>query len=189
MVLPVEMIQKSKEEQQIEELYKSLDIDGDGKLELREIKKGLQGVKNNEYIYQLLKNADTDGSLEIDFEEFCQALRGFDVFGDKVMDARQLKMINQIWAKYDIDHSGELEFREIKRYVKDSIGIIPDEVFLHIFNNFDQDNSGAIGKSEMLDFIDMLTKEADHDREEIKEGPSCCKNKDVQRAEDNHAYY
>ena len=47
---------------EIEELFKSLDIDGDGNLTFQEIRERLQGRKNSEFIYMLLVNADTDGS-------------------------------------------------------------------------------------------------------------------------------
>ena len=95
-------------------------------------------------------------------EEFIIALKGFDIFSgaNRLKDAKQIKIINQLWAKYDTDLSGELDYRETKRYVKDTIGGIPDEMFLHVFNTFDKDNSGSIGKSEMIDFINMLHEEA-----------------------------
>ena len=72
------------------------------------------------------------------------------------MDVKNIKVINDIWAKYDIDFSGELDYREVKKYVKDTIGDLPDEIFSHIFNTFDEDNSGAIGKSEMIAFMNKI---------------------------------
>lgn len=72
-----------------------------------------------------------------------------------------MKLINQIWAKYDTDLSGELDYKQTKRYVKDTIGCIPDEIFCHVFNLFDKDNSGTIDKHEMVEFINMITKESE----------------------------
>lgn len=73
----------------------------------------------------------------------------------------KMKMINSLWAQYDTDGSGELNYRESMRFIKDVVGGIPDEVFLHVFNSFDKDNSGTIGKHEMIDFMSMITGEAD----------------------------
>ena len=72
-----------------------------------------------------------------------------------------MKLINQIWAKYDTDHSGELDYKQTKKYVKDTIGGIPDEIFSNVFDLFDKDNSGTIDKHEMVNFIDMINKEAE----------------------------
>ena len=69
-------------------------------------------------------------------------------------------MINQIWEKYDTDGNGELDYKEIKQYVRDVIGDIPDEIFQHVFNTFDKDDSGAIGKEEMVEFMNMINEEA-----------------------------
>ena len=68
-------------------------------------------------------------------------------------------MINSAWEKYDTDQSGELDRREAKRFIKDAIGDIPDEIFQHVFTQFDKDDSGTIGKHEMIEFMDMLTGE------------------------------
>ena len=39
-------------------------------------------------------------------------------------------VIDKIWQKYDTDMSGELDYKQTKRYVKDVIGHIPEEVVL-----------------------------------------------------------
>ena len=67
-------------------------------------------------------------------------------------------MINQLWAKYDTDHSGQLDFRESKRFVTEYTGGIPDDIFLQVFNKFDKDDSGTIAKYEMVYFINDLTE-------------------------------
>ena len=68
----------------------------------------------------------------------------------------QKKIIDSIWRKYDADNSGELDFYESRKYIRDSIGYIPDQVFKKIFKEFDKDGSGAIGKEEMVDFMKMF---------------------------------
>ena len=41
----------------------------------------------------------------------------------------------------------------------DAIGPISDEIFCHVFNKFDKDDSGSIGKEEMVDFVKMINEE------------------------------
>lgn len=70
-------------------------------------------------------------------------------------------MIDKIWEKYDTDKSGELDYKETKRYVKDIIGHIPEEVVLQVFTIFDKDGSGTIGKEEMIEFMKMINDETE----------------------------
>ena len=69
-------------------------------------------------------------------------------------------MINKLWEKYDDDNSGELDFSEIKCYVKDVYGKIPNDIVQRVFNKVDEDGSGAIGKDEMVDFMNLIQEEA-----------------------------
>lgn len=68
---------------QIKELYQQLDVDGDAKLSIEEIKEGLKRLERDDadFIYQLLIVADVDGSGEVDFEEFSTALQAGNLFG------------------------------------------------------------------------------------------------------------
>lgn len=87
-------------------------------------------------------------------------------------------MIDKIWEKYDADQSGELDFQETKCYIKDLLGKIPDDVFKQIFNEFDKDGSGSIGKEEMAEFMKMF--------EDIGESSLKISN-DIQELEDCEA--
>lgn len=67
-------VQASPEDiKELKELFKVLDVDGDGSLSLEELKKGLHGKENGENILALLHSADTDGSGEINYTEFLAA--------------------------------------------------------------------------------------------------------------------
>ena len=51
----------------LKEVFKSLDHNGDGCLNLEELRDGLQEMKNGEELLQLLKAADTDRNGTINY--------------------------------------------------------------------------------------------------------------------------
>ena len=70
-------------------------------------------------------------------------------------------MIDAIWAKYDLDKNGVLDFEETLMFVKDMIDPnITAAVFEPIFREFDADNSGTIDRDEIAAF---LNKFANHE--------------------------
>jgi len=74
-------VQASPEDiKELKDLFKLLDVNGDGCLSLEELKKGLAGKENGENIIALLHSADTDGSGEIDYTEFLAATIDATVF-------------------------------------------------------------------------------------------------------------
>lgn len=58
----------------------SLDVNGDGSLNLEELQKGLKGQANGDQILELLKSADTDGSGEINYTEFLAATMDANIY-------------------------------------------------------------------------------------------------------------
>ena len=82
---------------------------------------------------------------------------------DRPDENKKIKeMIEQIWEKYDEDHSGELDKIETRAFVLDSLGNLDaanefsDAAFEELFKAFDADNSGTIAKSEMVEFIKLI---------------------------------
>ena len=70
-----------------------------------------------------------------------------------------MNLINAVWAKYDTDRSGELNLYQAKKFITHVVGVIPDKVFQHVFKTFDNDGSGAIGKHEMVEFMNAISEE------------------------------
>lgn len=73
-------------------------------------------------------------------------------------------MINQIWPIYDVDQSGNLDQDETRRFVRqymEASGFdeaeFKEDIFIEMFNEFDEDGSGLIEKDEMYDFIAKIS--------------------------------
>jgi len=71
-------------------------------------------------------------------------------------------VIDQMWEKYDVDNSGDLDKEETKMFVRDTLGNLgsgvemTDEAFDELFKTFDKDGSGTIEKAEMVAFIKQI---------------------------------
>lgn len=71
-------------------------------------------------------------------------------------------MIDEVWAKYDVDKNGFLDKIETKKFVLDTLGKFEartqfsDEMFEEVFKMFDKNNSGTVEKAEMATFIKQL---------------------------------
>ena len=75
------------------------------------------------------------------------------------IDAVIRKCVDDIWAEYDKDNSGELDKEETKKFVQNTLSEMADSGefseadFEACFKEFDKDGSGTIEKDEMAVFI------------------------------------
>ena len=91
---------------ELKDLFKALDVNGDGTLTLHEIQKGLKGMVNGEQIANLMASADTDKSGEINYTEFIAATIDANVF----MRDDYLK---SAFNMFDKDGSGKIDNSEV----------------------------------------------------------------------------
>lgn len=96
----------SSEIKELQELFLSLDVNGDGSLSLEEIQKGMKGKANEQQIMAMLKAADTDGSGDINYTEFIAATIGANIY----MNEAYLK---QAFDMFDKDKSGKIDREEV----------------------------------------------------------------------------
>ena len=67
--------------------------------------------------------------------------------------------VDDIWAIYDCDNSGYLDYDETRSFVKKTLEEFTnsdefcEEDFKQCFKEFDKDGSGTIEKDEMAEFI------------------------------------
>lgn len=77
--------------------------------------------------------------------------------------------IDRIWAEFDEDNSGSLDYWESKQFItkilteyrKGRSFKITNEVFKEIFAQLDMDGSGTIEKVEMLTFVQKMMAQPD----------------------------
>ena len=66
------------------------------------------------------------------------------------------KLVNDIWGKYDVDNSGELDKDETRKFLTKILRDmnyreeLDDEDFDELFSEFDEDGNGTIEKEEMV---------------------------------------
>ena len=71
-------------------------------------------------------------------------------------------MIDEIWAAYDKDNSGQLNKAEMKSFVKEYLtklgeaDRLPENQFNSMFASLDENNDGQISKGEMKEFIEKI---------------------------------
>jgi Ca2+-binding EF-hand superfamily protein len=71
-------------------------------------------------------------------------------------------LIDEIWAKFDKDNSGQLSKAEMKPFVQDYLTKLgegerlPEKQFNSIFASLDENNDGQISKAEMKDFVEKI---------------------------------
>lgn len=81
---------------------------------------------------------------------------------EAVHEEEKKELIDEIWAEYDKDHSGQLSNAEMKAFVKaylDKLGEgqrLPEKQFNSMFASIDENNDGQINKAEMKEFIDKI---------------------------------
>ena len=107
-----------------------------------------------------------DGQInKIEMKAFIEKIRATEV--KEVQEAvaheiKQTELIDEIWAAYDKDNSGQLSTAEMKSFViayLTKVGEatrLPEKQFNALFNSIDVNHDGQINKAEMKAFIDKI---------------------------------
>ena len=128
-------------EKRIAELWKTLDISGQGQIDITGLKKGLKKIdhplKNaDDLLHDVLKAVDTSGDGQIQFNEFrvfvehaekelWQLFESIDKDGSGALDKEELRIafqragltisnakLDQFFDEVDTNHDGEISFDE-----------------------------------------------------------------------------
>lgn len=159
------------------EAFARMDRDGSGSLdetEFRRVMVDLGVVLTPRQVQEVIKLVDADGDGDVDAEEFLEELwqRKFARVRSKFQAASYSKG-GQDWARlfhhYDRDNSGELDFdefrRAIRRDVKVTPAMVPDEELQDMFDHADGSGDGAIDIDE---FISMMANNAEEAAQQKK---------------------
>lgn len=139
----------------LKDLFKSLDVNGDGSLSLEELRTALGGQEGGESLYNMLKAADTDNSGEIDYTEFIAATIDTNIFlrDDYLKSAFQM---------FDKDGSGKIDNEEVVALLQgeDLKNLVTKEAIQTAMKEIDANGDGEI---DFQEFMQMMKKAAASD--------------------------
>ena len=128
---------------QLQDVFKRLDVNGDGKLQYEELLKGYEefyGEFAEAEVDRIFKLVDVDNSGEIEFSEFVTATMD----RNKLLQEDKLK---QAFELFDKDKGGTISVSEIKTV----LGLnkqISEEVWTQIVNEVDANGDGEVSFEE-----------------------------------------
>ena len=160
----------------MKDLFAKYDCDGTGNLDYAEFSSAIrddlkvaEAVLTDGDLQQMFRSIDVDGSGEVDATEFANWLlhdKPDDIqwrpvkrkFEDSGGAAVQKVGWGKLFARYDTDGSGELDFGEFAKAVRADCGInedvVSDEDLKTMFDAVDVDGSGEINVDEFRQFIE-----------------------------------
>jgi len=141
------------EKQNIDKIFRAMDLNGDGKLSKDEIKQGYDThfgkALGDEEIDEMFAKVDTDGSGEIEYSEFVIA----------TMNEKDILSNNKLqtaFKMFDKDGGGSISTDEIKQVLSFSQNL-DQAVIDAIIKQVDANGDGEISFDE---FAEMMLKEA-----------------------------
>ena len=136
---------------ELDEAFKMLDTNHDGKLSLEELLEGVKEVfpeMTKEEATKMFKKADTDGSGHIDYTEWISAT----INKKKLLSDNNLKAA---FDTFDVDKSGTISIDEIKKILGHGKKI-NEKVWKKILADVDSNKDGNIDYKEFKSMMDKF---------------------------------
>lgn len=146
-------------------MFMGMDKNSDGTISILELKEGLRlaGVKIPRDLQKIIEAVDTDGSGVLDYTEFLAA-----TMDKKVYD--QEAVVWQAFSKFDIDGSGAISIKELRKVLGDDqvcdnlhMSGHQDRV-MELFKQVDTNGNGLIEFDEFLAMVRAHEEETREDR-------------------------
>ncbi len=156
MALTAISVQASPDDiKELKELFKQLDVNGDGSLSLEELRKGLKDKENGDALLEVLKAADTDGSGEINYTEFLAATIDSNIF-------LREDYLRTAFNMFDKDGSGKIDNEEVINLLQgDDLGnFVSKDAIGQAMLVIDANGDGEI---DFQEFMEMMKKATEMD--------------------------
>ncbi|KAL0280435.1 UNVERIFIED_CONTAM: hypothetical protein PYX00_001724 [Menopon gallinae] len=143
----------NEDEERIEKLFNSLDLDGNGKIDIHDLSVKLKGAGVSPvYAKKFLERSDQNKSGDVSLKEFIHYIKEHE------------KNLKLVFSTFDKNKDGKLDIEELVRAFKE-IGIDIDQTeALKLLQRMDTDGSLNISYNEWRDF---LLYAPSHDIEEL----------------------
>jgi Ca2+-binding EF-hand superfamily protein len=138
--------------EEIKEAFDLFDSDGSGTVEPRELKSAMVSLgfeAKNATLFHVVSELDKDGSGAIDFEEF------LGMMSSQMSDQDSKEDIHKIFALFDIDHTGYINIKNLRKIARDLGETCDDEELFDLIRKGDSDNDGQVS---FEDFYNIMTK-------------------------------
>jgi calcium-dependent protein kinase len=134
----------------LKKVFETIDKNGDGNITLKELKDGLNGVKNKEELLAIMEGADTDSSGSINYTEFIAATM------EQKMYLKEENLRNA-FKMFDKDGSGKISIEEMKNALGAELNdqTEDEDQWNQMIQEVDTDGDGEIDFEE---FIAMMRK-------------------------------
>jgi len=148
--------------QDLQNVFSDMDTNGDGVLELREVRTGFEKIFGGSSevlkdIEEMFKRLDLDGSGRIDYTEFCAAGLGVGGPTSDLNDGISEEALRAAFKAFDVnDDNGRISREEIMRVLA-SVDVgqvwskeVCEAVAEEIFEKFDADKDGSLDFDEWM---------------------------------------
>ncbi|OMJ70044.1 hypothetical protein SteCoe_32082 [Stentor coeruleus] len=138
--------------EEIKEAFDLFDSDGSGTVEPRELKSAMSSLgfeAKNATLFHVVSELDKDGSGAIDFDEFLGMMTS------QMSDSDTREEIHSIFILFDVDKTGYINVKNLRKIAKDLGETADDEELLDLIRKGDSDGDGLVSFD---DFYNIMTK-------------------------------
>lgn len=129
----------------LKEAFAMFDINGDGTIELNEIRQVMRKLGQNPTeleLQEMISSVDDNGDKEIDFEEFLILMKS------RCLEQDPEKELRDAFAVFDTDGSGSIDRKELKRLMKKLGQALTEAEVDAMMDEVDSNGDGEISYEE-----------------------------------------
>uniref|UniRef100_A0A3P9JSV7 EF-hand domain-containing protein n=1 Tax=Oryzias latipes TaxID=8090 RepID=A0A3P9JSV7_ORYLA len=141
-----------EEQQEIKEAFDLFDTDGNGTIDVKDLKAAIRALgfePKKEELKKMTANIVKDNSSTLDFREFVR------IIAQKMKEKDPKEEIIKAFRLFDDDGTGKISFKNLKRVAKELGETLTDEELQEMIDEADQDGDGEVSEQE---FLQMMQK-------------------------------